>query len=406
MSNVKKFTFDLDFDAPEEPEVPEPEVEEEVEPEIVVPTFSEEELAEARTEAFAAGKEEGRKEAADATEQRLLESIEKASVHLNDIFARQIEANHEIAREMITISTAIAQKMFPDLNARNALGEVERVVQETLKAVTEEPRIQIMVNPELREPLTDRLATMTHRAGFEGKVFVNPDPSMPLGDCRIEWSNGAAVRDADALWGMIDNIIEHNLHGPEKDEAVAPPSDPEDDLDPEAATPPQDDTPEAPIQQDQQPVDDDDTDEYADQSPSWEHEIGESAETNTADMPEAPAEEADEATDNGFHARLEDNNQDGDGASFRPSSDPGDDAVEDDNSVSDQDFIEGDSFAPIPHVDDPEMAADAPGEDPAGQSEDHTGVSNPDPLSPATATAILDAQSTMNDDDERDPSGQ
>ena len=213
MSTVTKFTFDLDFDAPEEPEVEKVE-EEEIEPEEIIPTFSEEELEQARAEGFEAGKEEGRREAADATEQKLLETIEAACAKLSDIYNTQTEANRDIAREMISVSTAISKKMFPDLNARNALGEVERVVQETLKAVTEEPRIQIMVNPDLREPLTERLGTMTHRAGFEGKVFVNPDPSMALGDCRIEWSNGAAVRDGEELWEMIDKIIEHNLHGP------------------------------------------------------------------------------------------------------------------------------------------------------------------------------------------------
>ena len=50
MSTVRKFTFDLDFDAPEEPETPEPEVEEEEEEEII-PTFSEEEVEQARAEA-------------------------------------------------------------------------------------------------------------------------------------------------------------------------------------------------------------------------------------------------------------------------------------------------------------------------------------------------------------------
>ena len=43
MATVKKFTFDLDFDAPEEPEKPEIEEVEEEEPEIIVQSFSEEE---------------------------------------------------------------------------------------------------------------------------------------------------------------------------------------------------------------------------------------------------------------------------------------------------------------------------------------------------------------------------
>ena len=107
MSTVRKFTFDLDFDAPEEPETPEPEVEEEEEEEIV-PTFSEEEVEEARQKGFDAGKEEGRREAADATEQKLLETIEQACTQLADVYNTQTEANREIGREMISVATAIA----------------------------------------------------------------------------------------------------------------------------------------------------------------------------------------------------------------------------------------------------------------------------------------------------------
>ncbi|MDA0997735.1 MAG: FliH/SctL family protein [Proteobacteria bacterium] len=109
------------------------------------------------------------------------------------------------------MAVAVAKKMFPDLNARNALGEVERVVVDTLKAITDEPRVQIRVSPGLREAFNERLPTLTHRAGFEGKVFVNADHALDIGDCAVEWSNGAAIRDIADAWQMIDEIVERNL---------------------------------------------------------------------------------------------------------------------------------------------------------------------------------------------------
>lgn len=482
MSTVRKFTFDLDFDAPEEPETPEPEVEEEEEEEII-PTFSEEEVEQARAEGFDAGKEEGRREAADATEQKLLETVETACAKLADVYNTQTEANREIGREMISVATAIAKKMFPDLNARNALGEVERVVQETLKAVTEEPRIQIMVNPELREPLSERLSTMTHRAGFEGKVFVNPDPAMQLGDCRIEWSNGAAVRDSEEMWQMIDKIIEENLHDIPDDEteddgtseenraepAPAPAEDadentsepesrenditepapesvpepepaPETDLSPEpepepepeterdapatetdaapemreANTPPPDAEPEADeletpeigdaVETADTPapeVGDDVEEADIEETPSWEAAVGESAGANMATDPtpapeSAPApamdppDQAPETDDAGAH-----------GPSFAPNVDDGETPTEPENTEPPQSFMDEDRDAPIPHLDDETdqgSSGTADGETQAGR------VSDPDPVSPATQAAILDAQSAMDDDDEN-PSG-
>ena len=456
MSTVQKFTFDLDFDAPEEPE--EAEIEEvEEEPEEEIPTFSEEELEQARAEGFEAGKEEGRREAADATEQKLLEAIEKACAELSEIYNTQTAANREIGREMVSVSTAIAKKMFPDLNARNALGEVERVVQETLKAVTEEPRIQIMVNPELREPLTERLGTMTHRAGFEGKVFVNPDPSMALGDCRIEWSNGAAVRDGEELWEMIEEIIEHNLHGPadfdeEADESPSaedtqsPPEarapetnvpEPEKTADAESASEqaamsednaaqPENTVPEDVDNADSQrrvaPEDSMNTETEADsisdtvdmedatveETPSWEAQTSESVEADPVPAPdpapEATPQPADmEAEDAGDDVPLS-TKPGAHGPSFAPTLDAAEDFAPEENIQENQSITDSTDDAPIPHLDD---AAPADATDTDADGDDTPPiptVTDPDPVSPATQAAILDAQSAM-DDDERDPSG-
>ncbi len=450
MSTVTKFTFDLDFDAPEEPEVEKVE-EEEIEPEEIIPTFSEEELEQARAEGFEAGKEEGRREAADATEQKLLETIEAACAKLSDIYNTQTEANRDIAREMISVSTAISKKMFPDLNARNALGEVERVVQETLKAVTEEPRIQIMVNPDLREPLTERLGTMTHRAGFEGKVFVNPDPSMALGDCRIEWSNGAAVRDGEELWEMIDKIIEHNLHGPvdidpENDSETAADTDRSkapsisenaeaDNAAPEQETSEQAPVTPAPVQAEpdhngaaDDTADDEETAEdvetsapeeepapahptdaagmdTADASPSWEGVMSESQPAEAAGMPDDGTETMDALPEEEEIATPEAPEEDERAHAFTPSMDDDEPSGDDQNSQSEQSFTDEERVAPVPNIDDLEEKVGTSGADDSGGDAAAAPVSDPDPVSPSTQAAILDAQSAMNDEDDRGPSG-
>ncbi|WNJ99138.1 FliH/SctL family protein [Thalassospiraceae bacterium LMO-JJ14] len=456
MSTVTKFTFDLDFDAPEEPTVPEA-VEEEEEPEEIIPTFSEEEVEQARAEGFEAGKEEGRREAADATEQKLLEAIENACTQIGEIYSNQTDANRDIAREMVSVSTAIAKKMFPDLNARNALGEVERVVQETLKAVTEEPRIQIMVHSELREPLSERLGTMTHRAGFEGKVFVNPDPSMALGDCRIEWSNGAAVRDGEELWEMIDEIIEHNLHGPvdlneegaDEAEAAQEPlqSDPDhqanedtvpedaplevaatDDMTPEdtpaqAAGDETADTDTAAITEDNEKVpaesetaktamdetaavetaESAETEELtADETPSWQAAMGESTDAETAPMPEPVAEMTEEVSQTEDEADSVLPQVEHDEHSFTPSFGTDDDVSAEDNNKEEQVVSGPERPAPVPHIDDLGEVENGAGEDAGDEQASLTPVTDPDPVSPETQAAILDAQSALADDDDND----
>lgn len=388
MATATKFTFDLDFDAPEEALQPAPVEEEvEVEEEEVVPTFSEEELAQARAEGFDAGKEEGRKESAEATEQRILETVESLTSKLADIYNDQAQANHDIAQEMIEISTVIAKKMFPDLNARNALGEVERVVQDTLKAITDEPRVQIMVHPDIREPLTDHLAAMTQRAGFEGKVYVNPDNTINLGDCRVEWSHGAAVRDSETIMEMIDEIIERNLHG--EDIPIVEPIDEQESDEPI----------DAPVNEE--------TDEREMSVPS-EPENVESSEEDTQPEPSALEDTTASETDEILSADPVDEENSIDNDHFAPSANIDDDisALTSNPEIQENQQVDDDmGEAPVPHIETeqdqtPEMTSDVSTE--ADEViDDPTGMVNSDPVSPDMTAAILDAQGAMSEEEDK-----
>lgn len=407
MATVTKFTFDLDFDAPEdaaqsEPEIEEPEVEEEQ-----VPTFSEEEVEEARSQGFEAGKEEGRKESADATEQRLLETVEAVCAELAKIYESQTEANQDIAKEMIQISTAIAKKMFPDLNARNALGEVERVVQDTLKAITDEPRAQIMVHPDLREPLTERLGSMTQRAGFEGKIFVNPDTSVPLGDCRVEWSHGAAVRDSEAILEQIDEIIDRNLHG---EDAVVIDQEPTEDKEPSHQDEDEQSAPKATsteadatsqLTEDDRTVAEPDNDE---QMSGEQTEIDESDDLDAEPELTAPPQDRDlpesgDVTGEDFSedtARSDDHFAPSETAVDTPAPAP-----DPEETFENQGVAEELGEPPIPHVDGEMPQPPEDTEDSQDVSDTPPPMTNADPVSPDMTAAILDAQGALSEEEDK-----
>ncbi len=412
MSTVQKFTFDLDFSEPDQPAEPEPETEAddevEAEPEIEVPTFSEEDLEHARTEGHEAGREEGRRDAAAATEQRLVEGVDQLSEQLSQIIDTQHEANQEIAREMVSVAVGIAKKMFPDLNARNALGEIEKIVQETLNAINEEPRVQIFVHPDLREPFGERLAAIASKAGYDGKVFVNPDGSLDLGDCRIEWSNGSAIRDTAKLWEMVDEIIDRNLHG-----------DPDDDVPPAADDVPAT-TDETPAPADETPADIDESPAPAGEAPTPAEEadfaepenpdpvIETESEAENEPVPpvedepapemaatEAPSPETEDPYAGDPHAHEE--------TPFAPHFEPEQDVGDAEKDDFNQDFV------PSIGEETPTASADN-AQTPTPESDDATD-DNPaqpamidgDAMSQETTAAILEAQGSMHDGTDPSP---
>lgn len=221
MTAVKKFLFDRDFDAPTQPSVASESAEpmEATEPEV--PTFSEEDVVAAEQKGYAEGREDGIREAAEATEREIADALASMPEKLAQLFQLQEAANRSVAEETLAVATAIARKAFPDLNARNALGEIERMVRDVLESVIDEPRVQIFVAPALRDPLSERLATIAERVGYDGRIAVAADKSLKRGDCRVEWNNGGATRNLEALWTQIDEIVERNLgedvprHAPE-----------------------------------------------------------------------------------------------------------------------------------------------------------------------------------------------
>lgn len=211
MTAIKKFLFDRDFDAPAEPSAPTKAVEPEVATEPPAPALSEEDLLAAQQRGYAEGREDGIREAAEATEREIADALGAMPEKLAALFELQEQANRSIAEETLAVATAIARKAFPDLNARNALGEIERMVRDVLASVIDEPRVQIFVVPALRDPLTERLATIAERVGYDGRITVAGDKAMARGDCRVEWNNGGAQRNLETLWMQIDEIVERNL---------------------------------------------------------------------------------------------------------------------------------------------------------------------------------------------------
>jgi len=283
MTATEKFLFDYDFDQPavndehDEENLTEGDGTAEPEPEIIVPTFSEEELNAAREEGFARGKGEGINETLISAEQKTASTLEMIVTKIEDIYQRQDEANMTIAHDAVNVAASITRKLFPQFSTHGAIEEVERVVVSVMEKVVDEPRLTITVNSFLLNGITERLDDMMAETGFEGKVILNGDDALPESDCRIEWGAGTASRDTNSLWQMIDSLIAENT----SNEAPADPG----PLEGETAQDAVDQEPKAePLS-----VADEKTAENRVQS---ETDISEPANTATPDTPTEPTMEA------------------------------------------------------------------------------------------------------------------
>lgn len=223
MTAAQKFMFERTFDnqpsvepVMEDTGVVEPDVVElqetvDVVEEEVQPGFSEQQMEAAKAEAFETGRQEGIKEASTAVEQETLNAIRAIGQHITELFGAQEQANSTMMKDGIDVATTIVRKLFPSLDEAGRFDEIDRLIEQTLLRLIDEPRVVVRINPSLVDTLKARLDGLKAGSGYEGRIILKEDASLNLGDCRLEWGEGSAERNATMLWQSIDDIIENNV---------------------------------------------------------------------------------------------------------------------------------------------------------------------------------------------------
>ncbi len=190
-----------------------------IEPEVVAPSFSLDELRAATEQAH----EEGMECARHAAEQS---SAARHAVVLAAL-AEQLTATQKQAAEMVeqaldavTCTTlSLLAVALPALCASHAEGELRALLHRVLPPMRQVPELQIRVHPDLREAMEDETRTMLEGSGTR-VTWINSAKLAP-GDIAIAWQNGGALRDTGATCVAIRDAV-LALLGPEPSPASMP----------------------------------------------------------------------------------------------------------------------------------------------------------------------------------------
>jgi flagellar assembly protein FliH len=199
-TNANKFKFDTVFGRPGEPvtDIPRNKV------------YSQNEVEKLRADAHAEGAqgvEVQAMAALAAASQRAAEAIAQA---LADVQA-EIEAVREDAS---MLALAIARKLAPAAVAHLPTPDVEQVLREAMHQAIGEPRITLRANPRVADELRERIESIAHEEGFEGRVQISADPAQAGADCRIEWRGGGAERNLAAIDRTLSELIARRFSNP------------------------------------------------------------------------------------------------------------------------------------------------------------------------------------------------
>lgn len=231
MAALRKFMFDRVFELPPrhdpgqvvaETAAPVPEVTPETPP---PPTYSEEDLAAARDEAYAQGREAGVKEMSESLEHETRNTLAAVENALRELMWSQAAIETRSAEDAIRVALTAVRRLFPALANRDPLAEIEGLVGRAMALIQGEAVLNIYVNDRLVEPISARIRPMAAAAGFQGRIKMHPLASLAPGDGRVEWEGGGIGRDAAAMKKAVEETIGHALPAPaamDGAEAAAP----------------------------------------------------------------------------------------------------------------------------------------------------------------------------------------
>ena len=187
--------------------------------------FRKEDVAAANADGYAAGHAAGLEEAR--------QEIARLEAQALECFARELtafKAAHENAlpafgREALELALAIGRAIAPKLMERAPLVEIEGLVGACMSQIMGEARIVIRVHPSLIDALGARIDTTTKKLGFDGAVILLEDDAIAPGDCRVEWPDGGATRDAAAVTADIEATLGRMLDAADGPQATGAPDD-------------------------------------------------------------------------------------------------------------------------------------------------------------------------------------
>ncbi|MCF4099760.1 FliH/SctL family protein [Maritalea mediterranea] len=164
-------------------------------------------LERARAEGHAAGYAEGEESAQTQALQQLVAATQSLAAQGNAFNAAMDNAQKEHLANAAQMGASVGKKLASHLVAAQPDTEIKALLADCLSTLTRPGHVAIRCNEELSEHIKQIAEEHAANAGFEGRLIILGEPDIPMGDCRIEWSDGGLVREFDAIAQQIEDKV-------------------------------------------------------------------------------------------------------------------------------------------------------------------------------------------------------
>ena len=181
----------------------------------VEPVFTQEEMDTAKRQAQEAGRLQGLEEGREAAWQEAMVSIEKQNSDLLSVIENSLSNLLDQTRKdsqtafttAVEFAMAVCKKVVPTLAEKNAIEEIQGLLEKNFHFLKDEPKISLRLNPFLADKVKPVLTDLIKKESYAGKISVIRDNTLPVGDCLVEWKNGGLQRNAQDVLNQTEELI-------------------------------------------------------------------------------------------------------------------------------------------------------------------------------------------------------
>jgi len=219
------------------------------------PTYSQEQIDEARKESYESGFNAGQKAMMEDQQQRMNVLLAQIDQHVGHLAQSSQEEWQTQLGQLQQIALVIARKIMPTYVQRYGVEEIETIVDRIVAEMSREPRLVIRVSENQFDEVSAKINEITANQAYAGKVVILGDADLGESDCRVEWADGGIERDLRMIWEDIDRVMSEIQSAPLEEKAPEPvaaaqPAEPDPAPEPEPEAPKEE--PPAPPQEAQQ----------------------------------------------------------------------------------------------------------------------------------------------------------
>ena len=170
-------------------------------------TLTDDELEQVRQEAFAEGLASVQAQVLQQTAAAANEIVAQTGSILQSL---GVETTRFRA-EAVELALMIANKLAHALIEREPEAEIRALIGSCLEQLRDEPHVVVRVAESMADGIRPQILDLAKERGFEGKVIVIADTETANVDCRIEWADGGAELQHNALAANVEAIIARYL---------------------------------------------------------------------------------------------------------------------------------------------------------------------------------------------------